>query len=536
MFGKDKVKGHSRLSKGKSGFKVIRVKDFFRKKDEDSNRNRNIALGTAAVIGVGGVALLLSKRKPSLLIPKSSKSGNPIKVINETIGTPPKQKPMSGKEFIQQMDDEWGVGKKKLNKTTPLVKEVDAVIPVKTPKLVEVKDSRINDMPELKDFWNTKNTPGTRMLEKGDRVLKVSDPWETFIKSNLKKEPTELLVKKEGIKLLSPAKVKPRKNLLVPSKDDKVTSSVINMRNTQRDYDNLDIPMKATIQMEKALTRPIRESLLGRPPDKKGLKAILDTGNKADVKQVEQVITKASRKVKDRLVRQNDLLKKNKLEDDIVLSPSKRAFLKKFTSKINKDTALTMLGDVIEPKSGMGKAIRQMNSLAKNPELEKLGIKVKDEEWVKALETITGRRGMLLRTKNGLSSAGESLLYTRVVKPKIIKTLMGELKSGRLQKTDPRGYAQRLKRIEENLADLFQKEGGNYKKLGRRSLINRTVKVMEPEVNDIFVKMKDFATDPNTLIDVFYGNPELSAGLKMAGITDKNMIRAIKLLMFLGGG
>jgi len=547
MFGKDKVKGHSRLSKGKSGFKVIRVKDFFRKKDEDSNRNRNIALGTAAVIGVGGVALLLSKKKPSLLIPKSSKSGNPIKVINETIGTPPKQKSMSGKEFIQQMDDEWGVGKKKLNKTTTLIKEVDAVIPVKTPKLVEVKDSRINDMPELKDFWNTKNTPGTRMLEKGDRVLKVSkrasgirkktgfskvsDPWETPLKSNLKKEPTELLVKKEGIKLLSPAKVKPRKNLLVPSKKDKVTSSVINMRNTQRDYDSLDIPMKATIQMEKALTRPIRESLLGRPPDTKGLKAILDTGNKADV---EQVITKASRKVNDRLVRQNDLLKKNKL-DDIVPSPSKRALLKKVIPKVNKDKALTMLGDVVEPKAPMGKIIRQMNSLAKNSELEELNITVRDDEWQKALATITGRREMMSRTKNGLSSATESLVYSRVVKPKVIKTLMGQIKSGNLQTTNPKGYTQRLQRIQENLSDLYKKEGIDYKKVSRRESAKRTAKIMQPEIDDTIVKAKDFATDGKALLDMLRPNPELEAGLDRAGIKDPKMRTVIRLISHISG-
>lgn len=195
-----------------------------------------------------------------------------------------------------------------------------------------------------------------------------------------------------------------------------------------------------------------------------------------------------------------------------------------------------MIGDIIEPKATMGKAIRQMNSLAKNPELEELGIKIRDDEWGKALATITGRREMIGRTKNGISKAAESLVYSRVVKPKIIKSLMGELKSGRLGKTNPKGYAQRLKRIEENLADLLQKEGVDYKKVGRRELLNRTAKIMEPEINDTAIKMKDFATNPATLTEVFYGNPELSAGLKMAGIKDKNMIKAIRLLMFLGGG
>jgi len=535
MFGKDKVKGHSRLSKGKSGFKVIRVKDFFRKKDENSNRNRNIALGTAAVIGVGGVALLLSKRKPSLLISKSSKSGNPIKVINETIGTPPKQKPMPGKEFIQQMDNEWALTKKKV---------------IETPKLVEAKDSGINNMSELKDFWNTKNTLGTRMIEKGDRVLKVSkrasgirkktgfskvsDPWETSIKSNLKKEPTELLVKKEGVKLLSPAKVKPRKNLLVPSKKDKVTSSVINMRNTQRDYDSLDIPMKAIIQIQKALTRPIGKNILGRPLDTKGFEVILHTGNKASVEQVEQVINKASRKVKDRLVRQNDLLKKSKL-NDTVPSPSKRALLKKVIPKVDKDKALTMLGDVIEPKATMSKIIRQMNSLAKNSELEELNITVRDDEWQKALATITGRREMMSRTKNGLSSATESLVYSRVVKPKVIKALMGQIKSGNLQTTNPKGYAQRLQRIQENLSDLYKKEGIDYKKVGRRELAKRTAKIMQPEIDDAIVKATDFATDGKALLDMMRPNPELEAGLDKAGIKNPKMRAIIRLISNISG-
>lgn len=195
-----------------------------------------------------------------------------------------------------------------------------------------------------------------------------------------------------------------------------------------------------------------------------------------------------------------------------------------------------MIGDLVEPKALMGKSIRKMNELAKNPELAELKIKVSDAEWEKALQTVTGRREMMNRTKNGLSKATESLVYARVVKPKIIKTLMGELKSKRWNAANPKGYAERLKRIEENLSDLYQKEGIDYKKIGRRTLLNRTAKIMEPEINGTILKMKKFATDPSTLVEVFYGNPELSAGLKMAGIKDKNMIKAIRLIMFLGGG
>ena len=513
MFGKDKVKGHSRLSKGKSGFKVIRVKDFFRKKDENSNRNRNIALGTAAVIGVGGVALLL--RKKGLL--KSAMSNSPKYPKGTTIKVKDIVKPVTESRPIVNIRPKNPITIKS-KVVAPIKKQFDPIPdPWETPLLI----------PKKALLKISKRASGIR---KKTGFSKVSDPWETSIKSNLKKEPTELLVKKEGIKLLSPAKVKPRKNLLVPSKKDKVTSSVINMRNTQRDYDSLDIPMKATIQMEKALTRPIKGSLLGRPPDKKGLKAILDTGNKADVKQVEKVITKATRKVRDRFKR-NKLL----LEDNIVPSSSKRAFLKKVIPKVDKDKALTMLGDVVEPKAPMGKIIRQMNSLAKNSELEELNITVRDEEWEKALETITTRRGMLLRTKNGLSSATESLVYSRVVKPKVIKALMGQVKSGNLQTTNPKGYAQRLQRIQENLSDLYKKEGIDYKKVTRRELAKRTAKIMQPEIDNTIVKAKNFATDGKALLDMLRPNPELEAGLDRAGIKDPKMRTVIRLISHISG-
>lgn len=177
MFEKSKVKGYSRLSKSKSGFKVIRVKDFLRKKDEKDHTVRNTVLGVTAISALGiGTALLLKKKggitfpgqvnvnnnkkvankvdnfinkeleKRQNSIPKSpptptrtkeewiknienqkradlgditerppllTKRENPIKVIEETIGTPPKQAPLSGKDFVKQMDEEWGVGKKK---------------------------------------------------------------------------------------------------------------------------------------------------------------------------------------------------------------------------------------------------------------------------------------------------------------------------------------------------------------------------------------------------------------------------------------
>lgn len=70
MFGKDKVKAHNRLSKGKSGYKVIRVDNFFRKKDED--RNKKIALGVAGAGLLVGAGLLLKKKGVSNLLTKKT--------------------------------------------------------------------------------------------------------------------------------------------------------------------------------------------------------------------------------------------------------------------------------------------------------------------------------------------------------------------------------------------------------------------------------------------------------------------------------
>ena len=176
-----------------------------------------------------------------------------------------------------------------------------------------------------------------------------------------------------------------------------------------------------------------------------------------------------------------------------------------------------------------------MNNLAKNSELEELNITVRDDEWQKALETITGRREMMIRTKRGLSSATESLVYSRVVKPKVIKALMNQVKSGNLQATNPKGYAQRLQRIQDNLSDLYQKEGIDYKKVGRRELAKRTARIMQPEIDDTIRKAKDFATDGKALIDMIRPNPELEAGLDKAGIKDPKMRTAIRLISHLTG-
>jgi hypothetical protein len=303
MFNKDKVKGHSRISKGKSGFKVIRVKDFFRKKltlgnkkDEKDNKVRNIALGAGATAALGiGASLLLKKKRvkfPGELSKKPllNKSKNPVTVINETIGTPPKQKSISEGKFIDEMD-----------------KEIESVVKPSTGKK--------HDFPELRDFWNTKNTSGTRMLENGDRLLKVpkrasgirkktgfsqvADPWSTPIKTPIKESTGKVIQETDNIKALPYAKPKPRENLLREKgnkSEDRVISRLVD------GYATLPLPMKVTLQIEKALTRPIRTTTVGRPPDTKGLKTILDD-SKVDL---ETVITKAEGKVARRLKRQSE--------------------------------------------------------------------------------------------------------------------------------------------------------------------------------------------------------------------------------------
>ena len=183
----------------------------------------------------------------------------------------------------------------------------------------------------------------------------------------------------------------------------------------------------------------------------------------------------------------------------------------------------------------MGRAIAQINKVAKDPEAERLGIQVKTEEWEKALTQISGRREVIRATGKGLAKGTESLVYARVVKPKIIKTLMNEVKSGNLQSTNPKGYSERLKRVHDNFDELMTKEGTNYRTLSRRELAKRVGKVMEPEIQDATKKAKDFATDGRNLTDVFLENSQMQEAFARAGIKDRNSQLLMKMLMKLGG-
>jgi len=183
----------------------------------------------------------------------------------------------------------------------------------------------------------------------------------------------------------------------------------------------------------------------------------------------------------------------------------------------------------------MGRAIVQINKVAKDPEAEKLGIQVKAEEWEKALQSISGRRGAIKATGRATLKGTESLVYARVVKPKIISTLMKEVKSGNLKSTNPKGYAERLKRIHDNFDELMVKEGTNYRELSRRELGRRVGKVMEPEIKDATLKVKDFATDGKNLTDVFLENSQMQEAFQQAGIKDRKAQLLLKMLMKVGG-
>ena len=120
------------------------------------------------------------------------------------------------------------------------------------------------------------------VIQKYDQL---PDPWTTPIASRSGIRGTKLLkTKARGRKLAS--------SMVVSAK---------NMERTQEAYNSLPIEMKAIVQMEKALARPKKGLGLGRPPERTSLKTILDTSNKAPI---DKVITKAKRKVRDRLIRE----------------------------------------------------------------------------------------------------------------------------------------------------------------------------------------------------------------------------------------
>lgn len=578
MFEKSKVKGYNRLSRSKSGFKVIRVKEFFRKKDEN-NTKRNLAIGSAVVLGAGGVVLLLRKNvNPKALLKKASdKYPKGAKVIVKDVvedirpsvnNTPTPKTSVSPKSNFPQVED-------------PGTLPISSKYAGRSAKLLVKKSVNQN------------------RIRAKDAV--TNDPWNTPVKSSLEKKSSELLIKKEGVKLLSPAKFKPE---TIPEvRDDAITnktnssistvvqpnskivplltgkkipasrgnlygfdnrtarrvskkaaSDAARIDSMEKTYDSIspdNLAMKASIKIDHYLKRPRKTSNLGAPLKSTSLEKIIDTSStknldiKARPKAEEKIIKQAQKKVEDRLsraekykIQKEARLAKKKL-DNSAPSKSRRSLLGvdriKSTLAEREKLAEMTTNALAEKKSPMGIVLKEINDIAKDPEAERLGIQVRQEEWDKALATITTRRGAIRATSKGIVKGTESLLYARIVKPKIIKTLMDEVKSGNLSSTNPKGYAERLKRIHDNFDELMVKEGTNYRELSRRELGRRVGKVMEPEIKDATVKAKNFATNSKNLADTFYSNSQMNAALDSAGIKNETARFVTRMLMKLGG-
>lgn len=213
---RNRVKGHNRVSKGKSGFKVIRVDDFFRKRDE--NRTKKIALGVATTLGVGlGSALLLKGKGKALLT-------------------------------------------KKVNVSSKATEQITNVSKEKVP-VITSSTSKVNN-PTKKEFD------------------KIEDPWETPILTKIQKESQLVTKKPEGSKLLTPAKTKrPKERSLLQKPQRKIKNiedKVIQVSNAQKDYKSLPVEMQTILQVEKALLSPTKASKLGRPPEKTSIVKLVD--------------------------------------------------------------------------------------------------------------------------------------------------------------------------------------------------------------------------------------------------------------------
>lgn len=215
MFGRDKVKGYNRVSKSKKGFKVIRVDDFFRKKDE--NRGKKIALavgGASLLVGAGiGSALLLKGKGKALLTKKTS------------------------------------IPTKTTQQISNITKEKVPVVTSITPKTISTK----------KDFG------------------KIEDPWETPILTKIQKESQLVTKKSNESRLLTPAKPKERSLLQKPQRKTKnVEGKVIQVSNAQKDYKSLPVEMQTILQVEKALLAPAKKGNLGRPPERTSIVKLVD--------------------------------------------------------------------------------------------------------------------------------------------------------------------------------------------------------------------------------------------------------------------
>ena len=290
MFGKDKVKAHNRVIKGKSGFKVTRIGQFLRKKDEN-NTKRNLAIGTAAVIGAGGVALLLRKKglnTKSLLKTKYPK-GVTVKTKNVVEDIKPKTSPPKTEVVKKQFDplpDPWD---------TPIVK----------PKMRSAK------------LLVKKPTTQNRLRRKDN----IPDPWETSIKDKNKIDipSSDTIVKPESKSiLLLPGKKIPASRGNLYGYDNrisrrvakKVASDADRINSMEKIYESIspdNLAMKASIKIDHYLKRPRRTSNLGAPPKPTSLEKVISNPNtKQAQEKVKDRLSRAGRKLAERKLKKND--------------------------------------------------------------------------------------------------------------------------------------------------------------------------------------------------------------------------------------
>lgn len=216
MFNKDKVKGHNRLVKSKKGFQVTIIKDFFRKKNEDRNRNLAAGLGATAVIGLGA-AILLKKKGINLksVIPKKKKGNDMVvKVDVDNLNLTPR--PRDGNPFSKEALEKFKVPS--ASKSTSKVKNVAEDVNTKSTKeVVKVVDevpkkpSTETVVPPKKKFdplpdpWTTPIPSKSGVRGKDN----IPDPWETPIKTKINNSDMVVPKTKEKIvQLLLPAKKK----------------------------------------------------------------------------------------------------------------------------------------------------------------------------------------------------------------------------------------------------------------------------------------------------------------------------------------
>lgn len=160
---RNRVKGHNRLGKSKNGFKVIRVDDFFRKKDE--SRAKKIALavgGTGLLLGAG----LLAKKK-GLKLPSFSKKASDMVVDVKATKVSDTELLTQGKKSQATIEDSW---------ETPILTKIQ-----KESQLVTNKSEGSKLLTPAKPKERTLlQKPQRKTKDMEDRMIQVSNAQKTY--------------------------------------------------------------------------------------------------------------------------------------------------------------------------------------------------------------------------------------------------------------------------------------------------------------------------------------------------------------------